>query len=103
MKVMEDHVDLKECEAQPPARYNQASLIKKLDDDGVGRPSTYKMMAQTIIDRYYTELDHKAYRLTPLGDSVIEGLELYFKDIVNPTFTKTMEEHLDEIAEHSEG
>jgi DNA topoisomerase-1 len=96
-------VEIKECQKSPPPRYTQASLIKKLDDDGIGRPSTYKMMAQTIIDRVYTELINKAYHMTPTGDNVIIGLSKYFKEIVDPNFTKNLEEHLDEIAAHEEG
>jgi DNA topoisomerase-1 len=87
--------------ASPP-RYNQASLVKELDEQGVGRPSTYRSMAQIALDRGYAYLDNKAYVMNPLGNEVIEGLEKFFPEIVDAKFTRDMEGRLDEIARNDE-
>lgn len=89
-------------ESTPPPRFNQATLIKTLDEAGVGRPSTYKSMADMAIQRGYAKLDNRAYVMLPVGNSVIEQLQLYFPYIVDPNFTKEMEGHLDEIASKEE-
>ncbi len=59
--------------SEPPARYNQASLVKALDDAGVGRPSTYRMMVDVNPERGYCEVKNKAFFMTAIGNSVIEG------------------------------
>jgi DNA topoisomerase-1 len=96
-------VEAKEHESSPPARYNQASLIKTLDEEGVGRPSTYRTMAQVNLDRGYVKLESKAFVMTPLGDDIITNLEKFFPYVIDVKFTREMEEHLDEIAKKSEG
>jgi len=84
---------------QPPTRYNEASLIKALEEHGIGRPSTYAPIISTIQDRQYVEKIEKRFQPTPLGFAVIDFLVEYFSDIVNYQFTAQMEDDLDEIAE----
>jgi DNA topoisomerase-1 len=95
-------VEIKEKVTQPPPRYTQASLIKELDESGVGRPSTYKMMADKVLERGYAILDARAYKITETGTDVIESLEGFFAEYIDKNFTKEMEEHLDSIAEEGE-
>ncbi len=82
---------------KPLPRYTEASLIKVLEEEGIGRPSTYAPTITTIIDREYVEKEGKALRPTNLGEAVTELMEERFKDIVNPKFTAGMEDKLDEI------
>jgi len=84
---------------QPPTRYNEASLIKALEEHGIGRPSTYAPIISTIQDRQYVEKIEKRFQPTALGFAVIDFLVEYFSDIVNYQFTAQMEDDLDEIAE----
>ena len=84
---------------QPPFRYNEASLIKILEEYGIGRPSTYAPIISTIQERQYVEKIEKSFRPTPLGIAVNDFLVEYFSDIVDYQFTAQMEDSLDEIAE----
>lgn len=84
---------------QPPAPYSEATLIKYLEELGIGRPSTYSPTISTILSREYVILENKYLRPTELGFLVTELLEEYFKDIVNKEFTAAMEERLDDVAE----
>ncbi|MGP1470262.1 MAG: type I DNA topoisomerase [Schwartzia sp. (in: firmicutes)] len=84
---------------EPPPRYNEASLVKTLEEKGIGRPSTYAPIIETILARGYVLRVDKHFQPTELGFVVVELLEEYFKDIVDVTFTATMESELDEIAE----
>ncbi|MBS4871293.1 MAG: type I DNA topoisomerase [Peptoniphilus sp. oral taxon 375] len=91
-----------DCEqhfTQPPARYNEASLIKTLEDLQIGRPSTYASMVSTLLTRYYAVLEQKKITPTELGMTVNDLLSNYFPDLVNVDFTAGMEKSLDEIAE----
>jgi len=97
-----DHTALEEVSSaqhftQPPARYNEATLIKAMEEKGIGRPSTYAPIISTIISREYVERDNKNLRPTPLGEAVTGLLEEQFSDIVDVTFTAQMEEKLDDI------
>ena len=80
-------------------RYTEASLVKALEEKGIGRPSTYAPTITTIIDRMYVTREKKLLHPTELGRVVDTLLKDYFKDIVNLTFTAEMEEKLDGIAE----
>ncbi|XQP55501.1 MAG: type I DNA topoisomerase [Mycoplasmoidaceae bacterium] len=88
--------------SEPPARYNQASLVKALDEAGVGRPSTYRMMVDVNPERGYCEVKNRAFYMTAIGNSVIEGLIANFDDVIDKNFTKEMEERLDAIADKKE-
>ncbi|MEG2378261.1 MAG: DNA topoisomerase, partial [Clostridia bacterium] len=81
----------------PPARYTEASLIRAMEENGVGRPSTYAPTISTILDREYVIKDGRNLKPTPLGE-VVNGLMVdKFKDIVDVEFTAHMEETLDEV------
>jgi len=85
---------------QPPARYNEASLIKALEEDGVGRPSTYAPVLSTIQERNYIEKDeNRRFKPTEIGFVVSDLLVAHFPEIVDIKFTAGMEENLDKIAE----
>lgn len=87
---------------QPPPRYNEASLIKALEENGIGRPSTYAPTISTILDRHYVEFEQKQLKPTPLGDTITLLLEDHFKHIVDVKFTAKMESDLDKIEEGKE-
>ena len=98
-----DHPQCKELEAiahetQPPARYTEASLVKTLESEGIGRPSTYASVIGTIVDRGYAS--HKGNALAPTftAFAVNNLLEKYFPDLVDTAFTARMEQTLDEIS-----
>ncbi len=84
---------------QPPVRYNYATLTKALDENGIGRPSTYAPIVSNIEQREYITKLNKAYAPTPLGETVTDLMSDYFKKIVDVKFTAGMEESLDKIAE----
>ena len=88
-------IEEKQHFTQPPARYTEASLIKTMEDDGIGRPSTYAPTITTITARGYVARDGKALYPTELGTIVTELMEEHFKDIVDVDFTANMEEKLD--------
>ena len=85
---------------EPPARYTEASLVKAMEENGVGRPSTYAPTISTIEDRLYIEKEGKYLVPTDLGMVVNKLLEDNFKDIVDVKFTADMEHKLDEVAEN---
>ncbi|RCJ40724.1 DNA topoisomerase I [Nostoc minutum NIES-26] len=99
-----DRPDCKDIEAvghetQPPARYTEATLVKTLESEGIGRPSTYASIIGTIIDKGYTQLVNNALIPTFTAFAVTDLLEKHFPDIVDPSFTSKMEQTLDDIAE----
>ncbi len=84
---------------QPPARYTEASLIKALEENGIGRPSTYAPTITTILNRGYVERDKKSLAPTALGDVTTKLMEEQFQFIVDADFTANMEQRLDEVEE----
>ena len=82
---------------QPPARYTEATLIRAMEETGVGRPSTYAPTISTILDREYVIKEGKFLRTTPLGEVVTDLMKARFTDIVDLKFTARMEESLDSI------
>lgn len=98
-----DHPNCTELEAvghetQPPARYTEATLVKTLESEGIGRPSTYASIIGTIIDKGYAQLVTNALIPTFTAFAVTDLLEKHFPDIVDPSFTSKMEQTLDDIA-----
>lgn len=87
---------------EPPARYTEASLVKIMEEKGVGRPSTYAPTISTIEERYYIEKEGRYLKPTQLGEIVNKLLEDNFKDIVDVKFTAGMENKLDDIADSKE-
>ncbi|MCL5784816.1 MAG: type I DNA topoisomerase, partial [Patescibacteria group bacterium] len=83
---------------EPPPRYTEASLIKKLEELGIGRPSTYAPILSTIQERFYVEKIERKFVPTPLGITVTDFLLEYFADIIDYSFTARMEDELDEVA-----
>ena len=86
---------------KPPARYTEASLIKMMEEKGIGRPATYAPTMAVLLNRNYTLKDGKYLVPTDLGVTVTEFLEEYFADIMNISFTAEMESNLDKIEEGS--
>lgn len=87
---------------QPPARYTEASLIKTLEEKGIGRPSTYAPIMDTIQNRNYVEKKDKQFIPTELGFVIVDLLKQYFERIINVGFTAHMEEELDGIEQGKE-
>lgn len=83
---------------EPPARYTEATLIKKLEEEGIGRPSTYAPIISTIQDRQYVSKEGRALKPEDAGFIVNDLLVDYFPDVVDLSFTAKMEEGFDEIA-----
>ncbi|MCI9456766.1 MAG: type I DNA topoisomerase [Oscillospiraceae bacterium] len=84
---------------QPPARYTEASLIKALEENGIGRPSTYAPTISVILQREYVEREQKALKPTYLGEVVNQLMSDNFKNIVDVNFTAKMEKDLDKVEE----
>jgi DNA topoisomerase-1 len=82
---------------QPPAQYSEATLVKALEENGIGRPSTYATILSTITDRNYVDKVETRFRPTPLGTVVNKMLQGGFNDIINEGYTASLEEQLDEI------
>src|SRR5699024_1807377 len=82
---------------QPPARFTEATLIRALEEKGIGRPSTYAPTISTITDREYVVKEGKHLRPTPLGEVVTGLMKDKFPDIVDPAFTAQMEQRLDKV------
>jgi DNA topoisomerase-1 len=84
---------------KPPARYTEASLVKALEKEGIGRPSTYASIISTVQDRGYVEKQDKKFHATDLGEMVTDKLSEYFPRIMDIAFTRFMEAQLDKIEE----
>ena len=87
---------------EPPARYSEATLVKALEEHGIGRPSTYAPTLSTIIDRGYTQLIDRRFLPTQIGEVVTDLLVEHFPSIVDLAFTAQMETGLDQVAEGKE-
>ena len=85
---------------EPPAHFTEATLIKELEDKGIGRPSTYAPTIVTILNRGYVVKEGKKLLVTELGIMTVDMLTQYFKALISIPFSAQMEEQLDEIAEH---
>ena len=83
---------------KPPARYTEATLVKEMEEKGIGRPATYTPTISVLLNRKYTEKEGKFLKPTELAFKVIELLDKYFSEILNVAFTADMEDKLDEIA-----
>ena len=87
---------------QPPSRYTEAKLIKEMEEKGIGRPSTYATVVDTIKERDYVKLVDKKFVPTPMGIETTDKLQEFFSDIINVKYTANMETDLDLIAEEKE-
>ena len=84
---------------QPPARYTEAKLIKELEELGIGRPSTYATIIDTIKSRDYVTLEEKKFKPTEMGIETTDKLQEFFSDLINTDYTRDMEDDLDSIAD----
>ncbi len=98
-KLKKKKLEPKQSFTEPPARYTEASLVKALEEKGIGRPSTYSPTITTILERRYIQKEQKQLVPTELGKIVNSLLVENFKDIINVEFTAKIEEEFDEIAE----
>ncbi len=92
-------LDPKQHFTQPPPRYTDATLVKALEEQGIGRPSTYAPIVETIQKRGYVVRENKQFYPTELGAIVVDLLKKYFPDIINVEFTAELEDKLDKIGE----
>lgn len=83
---------------QPPARFSEATLVKELEKDGIGRPSTYAAIIATIQERGYVKIERNRFFATKMGEIVTDRLRYSFANLMDLHFTASMEESLDEIA-----
>ena len=101
-ELLNEKIDTKQSFTEPPARYTEASLVKTLEEKGIGRPSTYSPIITTILARRYIEKIQKQLHPTELGKVVNKLLIENFKDVINIEFTAEMENQFDKIAEGKE-
>ncbi|HBG09959.1 MAG TPA: type I DNA topoisomerase, partial [Firmicutes bacterium] len=92
-------LDLQQHFTQPPPRYSEASLVKTLEEEGIGRPSTYAPIIDTIQERGYVYLEEKRFRPTELGTIVVDLLSESFPQLLDVGFTAALETQLDQIEE----
>lgn len=92
-------IDGKQHFTQPPAKFSEASLVKTLEENGIGRPSTYAPTISTLLDRKYIQRNKKVLETTELGRIVNNIISEYFKEIVDVEFTAEMESKLDSVEE----
>lgn len=101
-EVKKDNIEAKQSFTQPPARYTEASLVKALEEKGIGRPSTYSPTITTILERRYIQKEQKQLVPTDLGKIVNKLLVENFPDVINVEFTAKIEEDFDDVAEGKE-
>jgi DNA topoisomerase-1 len=98
-EVKKEKLEARQSFTQPPARYTEASLVKALEEKGIGRPSTYSPTITTILERRYIQKEQKQLIPTDLGKIVNKLLVENFPDVINVEFTAKIEEEFDEVAE----
>ena len=101
-EVIKQNLNPKQSFTEPPPRYTEASLVKALEEKGIGRPSTYSPTITTILERHYIEKNQKQLAPTDLGKVVNKLLTENFTDVINVEFTSEIEKEFDEIAEGKE-
>lgn len=94
-----NNVDCSQHFTKPPARYTEAKLIKELEELGIGRPSTYATIIDTIKSRDYVTLEDKKFVPTQIGFETTDKLQEFFSDLINTDYTRDMETDLDKIAD----
>ena len=101
-RLTKEALDSKQNFTDPPAHYTEGSLIKFLEEKGIGRPSTYAQTITTIVQRGYVKREKKALVSTPLGEATVKLMKKNFPEIVDYKFTASVEEDLDKIARGEE-
>lgn len=97
-KIKYDKIEMLSKETQPPPRYNEASLVKVMEKEGIGRPSTYAATVSLLLKREYVKLENKSLVPTENAYKVIDGLRKYFSYLLDKKYTAKLEEELDEIS-----
>lgn len=97
---MTHNIKYNECETKPPYRYNEARLVKVLEEEGIGRPSTYSSIISRLLDSNYVYKYNNNYYLTIRGESTNNFLQAHFSDEIQEKYTSEMEKSLDLIAEN---
>ena len=95
--LLKEHAEKQQHFTQPPSRYTDATLIRAMEEQGIGRPSTYAPTVSTIRNREYVVKEGKYLRITPLGEVVTNLMKEKFPKIVDTGFTANMEENLDSV------
>lgn len=99
MTAVKENTEPKQHFTQPPPRYSEASLVRKMEEIGIGRPSTYAPTIDTIQRRHYVTMETKRFVPTELGEIVLKLIIEFFPEIINIDFTAQMETSLDEVEE----
>ncbi len=97
--VVANKIEKEQHFTAPPARYTEAKLIKELEELGIGRPSTYSKIIETLLYRLYVEMKDKAFMPTEIGFEITDKLQETFSNIINVEYTAKMEQNLDKIAD----
>ena len=98
-EIKQEDLDVTQHFTKPPARYTEAKLIKEMEELGIGRPSTYAKIIDTIKERNYVEIIEKKFKPTKMGIDTTDKLQEFFSDLINVEYTSNMEADLDEVAE----
>ena len=98
-EIKSNDIEKEQHFTSPPARYTEAKLIKEMEELGIGRPSTYAKIMDTIKDRGYVELVEKKFKPTEIGIETTDKLQEFFSNIINVEYTANMENDLDSIAD----
>jgi DNA topoisomerase-1 len=93
-------IEPKQHFTEPPPRYTEATLVKALEENGIGRPSTYSSIVETIQARQYVEQADRRFRPTEIGEAVNDLLAEHFRDIMDLQYTAKMESELDQVEDH---
>lgn len=101
-KLISNEINKEQHFTKPPARYTESSLIKELESLGIGRPSTYAKILETIKERAYVKLEEKKFIPTEIGIETTDKLQEFFSSIINVDYTANMETDLDLIAENKQ-
>lgn len=97
--ILSENIEKEQHFTKPPARYTEAKLIKEMEELGIGRPSTYAKIIDTIKERGYVNIQDKKFIPTEIGIEITDKLQEFFSHLINVKYTASMETNLDEIAE----
>lgn len=97
-KIVSNEISYSKHTTKPPSRYTESKLIKEMESVGIGRPSTYAKTIDTLKERNYVTVIDKKFYPTEVGIQTTDKLQEFFKDIINVTYTKNMEDDLDKVA-----
>ena len=97
--LISKEIESKEHYTKPKPRYTEAKLIKELEEKGIGRPSTYVKIIDTLKLRNYVTIENKKFTPTEIGFTITDKLQEFFSHIINVEYTKNMEDSLDDIAD----